>query len=56
MLVDSHAHLFLEQFSEDLPAVIERAKQIGIEAIFMPNIDSSTLESLMKVCHSNPNY
>lgn len=49
-LVDSHSHLFLEEFSEDLPEVMERARQAGVTHIFMPNIDSTTVEPLLRVC------
>lgn len=49
-LVDSHSHLFLEEFSEDLPEVMERARQAGVTHIFMPNIDSTTVEPLLQVC------
>lgn len=50
MLVDSHSHLFLEEFSEDLPQVIQRARNAGVTHVFMPNIDSSTIEPLLSVC------
>ena len=50
MLVDSHSHLFLEEFAEDLPFVMERAREAGVTHIFMPNIDSTTIESLLSVC------
>mgnify|MGYP000825422004 CR=1 FL=1 len=43
MLVDSHSHLFLEEFAEDLPFVMERARAAGVTHIFMPNIDSCLL-------------
>ena len=55
-LIDSHAHLFLEDFAEDLPLVIQRAKQAGVSHIFMPNIDSTTIESLLKTCDMFPDY
>ena len=45
MLVDSHSHLFLEEFAEDLPFVMERARAAGVTHIFMPNIDSTTISS-----------
>ncbi len=54
MLVDSHAHLFLEQFIDDLPMVIERAKQAGVSHIFMPNIDKETIEPLLNTCAQFP--
>lgn len=50
MLVDSHSHLFLEEFSEDLPQVMERARAAGVSHIFMPNIDSTTIEPMLSVC------
>ena len=52
MLVDSHSHLFLEEFAEDLPQVIKRAQDAGVTHIFMPNIDSTTIEPLLSVCAS----
>lgn len=55
-LVDSHSHLFLEEFAEDLPQVIERARQAGVSHIFMPNIDSTTVEPLLRVCAEYPGY
>lgn len=48
--IDTHSHLFLEEFQSDLPEVIARAKEAGVSHIFMPNIDSSTVEPLLKVC------
>ncbi|WP_455587730.1 TatD family hydrolase [Bacteroides sp.] len=50
MLVDSHSHLFLEEFAEDLPQVMQRARDAGLSHIFMPNIDSTTIEPLLSVC------
>ena len=50
MLIDTHSHLFLEEFSEDLPQVMERARKAGVSRIFMPNIDSMTIEPMLSVC------
>lgn len=56
MLIDTHSHLFLEEYSDDLPQVIERARQAGVTEIFLPNIDSSTIEPLLSVCTAYPDY
>lgn len=56
MLVDSHSHLFLEEFSEDLPQVMERARAAGVSHIFMPNIDSKTVEPMLSVCREYKGY
>lgn len=55
-LVDSHSHLFLEEFAEDLPQVIARAQAAGVTHIFMPNIDSTTIEPMLRVCAQYPGY
>lgn len=54
MLIDTHSHLFLEEFSDDLPQVMERARQNGVSHIFMPNIDSTTIEQMLSVCADYP--
>ena len=51
-MIDTHSHLFLEEFAEDLPVVIERARQAGVTHVFMPNIDSTTLQPMLDVAWS----
>ena len=46
MYIDSHAHLFFEQFQNDLPEVLERAKSVGVKRII--NI-ACGLESAIRV-------
>ena len=50
MLIDTHSHLFVEEFTEDLPLVMERAQKAGVSYIFMPNIDSTTIDAMLSVC------
>ena len=52
MLIDTHSHLFLEEFSGDLPQVMQRAHDAGVTHIFMPNIDSTTIGPLLSVCNT----
>lgn len=56
MLIDTHSHLFLEEFSDDLPQVMQRAREAGVSHVFMPNIDSSTIDALLAVCSQYPGY
>lgn len=56
MLIDTHSHLFLEEFAEDLPQVMERARNAGVSSIFMPNIDSTTIDALLSVCAKYPDF
>jgi len=53
MFIDTHAHLYLEQFSEDIDQVLSRAENLGVSKIFLPNINSETIEDLQKLCNSN---
>ena len=55
-MIDTHSHIFSEEFKEDLPEVIARAKEIGVEKIFMPNIDDTSVEDMLSVCQAYPGY
>jgi TatD DNase family protein len=48
--IDSHAHLFLEEFDNDRKEVIERAINQGIHKMLLPNVDTSTLQILIDTC------
>ncbi|MDR2860185.1 MAG: TatD family hydrolase, partial [Mediterranea sp.] len=55
-MIDSHSHLFLKEFADDLPEVIDRAKAAGVSHIFVPNIDSSTIVNMQRVCVAYKEY
>lgn len=54
MLIDTHCHLFLEEFDADREGVVERAKEAGVQKILLPNIDCSTIERLYSTEKSFP--
>ena len=49
--IDTHAHLDGEEFRDDLDAVIKRAHEAGVDAVFVPSINTSSLTTVMEVCH-----
>lgn len=51
---DTHAHLYLDAFNNDRDAVIERAIKRGVTKMFLPNLDSSSIEPMMALCQSYP--
>ena len=55
-LIDTHSHLFLEEFDEDRASVVRRAKDAGVTRIYMPNIDSTTIPRLLRMCDDYPGY
>ena len=55
-MIDTHSHIFEPDFADDLPEVIARAKEIGVEKIFMPNIDDTSVDAMLGVCRQYPGY
>lgn len=55
-MIDTHSHIFEPEFSEDLPEVIVRAREVGVTHIFMPNIDDTTVDAMLAVCRQYPGY
>jgi TatD DNase family protein len=49
ILTDTHTHLYSEQFNEDSNEVIQDAIDKGITRLFLPNIDSSSIEGMLKL-------
>jgi TatD DNase family protein len=50
MLIDTHAHLYLEPFDEDRSAVLRRARDAGVETIVMPAIDVPSIQQAVDLC------
>jgi len=42
MFIDTHTHLYLEEFNDDTAQVIEKAASLGVECMLLPNIDSTS--------------
>ena len=49
MLIDTHVHLNAEQYDEDLEAVIERARDNGVDRMFVVGFDTPTVERTMEL-------
>lgn len=49
ILIDTHCHLYGEEFNDDIDAVIERAKQQGVQKFYLPGIDSSAISSMLEL-------
>jgi len=46
-LVDTHCHLYLNDFKEDSPEVIRRAIDEGVEKFYLPNIDLGVVPDML---------
>lgn len=56
LLIDTHSHLYLDKFKEDLNDVVMRAKENHIQKIYLPNIDSGTLEAMHLLKQNYPDF
>jgi len=54
VFTDTHAHLYLEEFDADRDQMMQRAEKAGVLHLFLPNIDSSTVEQMLSVCQRWP--
>ena len=55
-MIDTHAHIDGPEFADDLEEVIQRAKDAGVEKIFVPGICLKDTPHLLEVCQAHPNY
>lgn len=56
MLIDTHAHLYAEQFDHDRDIMITRAKNAGLEKILLPNIDVDSVEGMLQMVRDYPDF
>ena len=53
-IIDTHTHIYLEEFDTDRNMVIQSARQSGIMAMLLPNVDVTTLHPLFQLCDLFP--
>ncbi|MCH8319294.1 MAG: TatD family hydrolase [Bacteroidetes bacterium] len=49
MFIDSHAHIYSEEFKDDIDAVIARAIEQDVRKIYMPNIDHTSIDDMLEL-------
>lgn len=54
VLIDTHCHLYLEDFNDDIDSLMERAATAGVDKFYMPAIDSSETARLLKMEADHP--
>jgi TatD DNase family protein len=47
ILIDTHCHLYLEEFAPDISEVIQRAENEGVNRFYLPSIDKSHFQALL---------
>ncbi len=54
--IDTHCHLDGEEFNNDRDAVVQRAREAGCCAIFLPAIDLPSCHTVLETCRQYPGY
>lgn len=55
-MIDTHSHIYAEEFDSDRAEVIARAKAAGITKIILPNVDSESLPRMLQLESEYPGY
>ncbi|MBZ0200068.1 MAG: YchF/TatD family DNA exonuclease [Ignavibacteriaceae bacterium] len=50
MFVDTHAHLFYNNFEDDLFEVVKRAREAGVDYMLVPATDLKTAQQVIELC------
>ncbi len=55
-IIDTHTHLDAEEFDEDRAETFARAKEAGVDKVFLPAIDLKTTEAVLLLSKEYPGY
>jgi TatD DNase family protein len=48
-IIDTHTHLYLQEFNADIENVLNRALAQGVTKFYLPNIDNSSITAMLKL-------
>jgi len=48
-LIDTHTHIYIEDFSDDFDEMMQRALDAGVSTFYLPSIDSAHTESMLAI-------
>ena len=55
-MIDTHSHIYSEEFDSDRNEVILRAQKAGVTKIILPNVDSESLPRMLQLESEYPGY
>ncbi|MGN0234107.1 MAG: TatD family hydrolase [Bacteroidaceae bacterium] len=53
-MIDTHSHIYGEEFSQDCDEVVARAFSAGVSHIFLPNINKGSIQPMLSLCDRYP--
>lgn len=54
MFIDTHTHIYGEEFGADRDAVVQRAVAVGAEHLLLPNVDEASIAPMLRLCAAYP--
>ena len=54
--IDTHAHLYLPEFKDDIDSVVQNAKDKGVRYLLMPNVDMDTIQPMLSLWEKHPTH
>ena len=55
-MIDTHCHIDDPQYAEGLSAFLDEQKAGGVEAMYVPGVDASSVKDVLEVCDRYPDY
>ena len=55
MFIDTHTHLYSEEFDADRTDIITNAINVGVEKLYLPNVDSASIDGMLALEQQFPN-
>ena len=55
MFIDTHAHLYSEEFKTDVAEIILKAQKSNVNYVLLPNIDLTSINPMLDLSHKFPN-
>lgn len=55
-MIDTHSHIYAEEFDQDRHEALERARTAGVELLLLPDIDSESRDRMFDLAQTNPDY
>ena len=54
MFIDTHTHIYSDDFDADRDAVVQRAVRAGAERLLLPNVDEASIAPMLQLCAAYP--
>ena len=55
-IIDTHNHLYLEEFDPDRERLVDEALASGIDTLLLPNVDLATVDRMHALCDLHPDF